>query len=321
MIEALLGPLQRAALQSGTVFVVGVGAWTWIVGPAADGLLRAEGNGSEPRRDLTRLRRAIIRSGSWVTGLLLPFWALGLVVQVAGFRDPFVPLREDVLFLLGSTFWGSVWLAQGLVLLLLGLSLRTLAGSGEPTDTSSSDEAIRPLGPRSTVTAVLIVALPVTLALSSHAMAVSGGHRIVAVAADASHALAAGTWIGSLALIVFVSRRSADRGLLVAAQLRAFSPMALVAVPVLLVMGGVLSVYHLSSIADLWSHPYGRLLSAKLLAAGAVLLLGLLNWRRGIPSLSSEAGRRMVRRRATWEVAAAALALAVTGVLTGTASP
>jgi putative copper resistance protein D len=127
--------------------------------------------------------------------------------------------------------------------------------------------------------------------------------------------------MGSLMLILIVGSRLGSRESLLVAQLRAFSPVALTAVPVLILMGGALSFYHLSAIQDLWSTPYGRILFGKLMLAGTVLILGLLNWRLGLPTLESATGRRTVCRRAAWEVATAGIVLAFTAFLTGTPTP
>ena len=306
MIEALLGPLQRWLMYAGVLLIVGVVAWTGIVRPAAISALRTDGVGPHTPMALQEVSRGVARVGRATAALLIPVWALSLVVQVLGFRDPFVPLSEDISFLLRETFWGTLWVAQGVILLLLSLSPGRLARRNA-------------LG--RTAFAALVIALPVTLALSSHAMSETGTHRIIAVTADASHILAVGAWMGSLMLILLVGSRSGDPGSLLAAQLRAFSPVALTAVPVLILMGGTLSFYHLSAIQDLWSTPYGRVLLGKLLFAGTVLLLGLVNWRLGLPTLDSSTGRRTVRRRAAWEVATAGIVLAFTAVLTGMPSP
>ncbi len=318
MIEALLGPVQRGLMQGGVLLIVGVGAWMWRIGPTARTALRTEGL-ADAGAELWAAQARVRRFGGRTAVALLSVWALGLTVQVMGFRDPFVPLSQDVWFLLGNTFWGKVWLLQGVMLALVSvLLLRPAADLGSSGGRVAGFPARRFISPAE---AGLILALPITLALSSHAMAVPGSHRIVAVAADASHALAGGTWLGSLALILLEGARSDKEGVLLAAQLRAFSPMAILAVGSLLSMGVILSVYHLNSPSDLWSEPYGRILSAKVILVGVTLFLGFLNWRRGLPALGTRAGRVAIRRRAGWEVAAAGTVITLTAVLTGTPSP
>ena len=310
MIEELLGPLQRWLMQAGVLLVVGVAVWSRIVRPiAAAGLLAIRNNAAESsaaEKELLEASRKIAGVGRATTALLLPVWALGLVVQVIRFRDPFAPLVDDVSFLLDNTFWGAVWRVQGALLVVLTFSVGRLAGSR------------RGLGwiPG----AIGVFALPVTLALSGHAMSLTGNHRIIAVSADALHTMAVGGWIGSLALIL-TTREPRDGGSVLAAQLRAFSLVALCAVPVLVAMGTTLSIYHLSAVRDLWSTLYGRVLLGKVLFAGLVLLLGFANWRRGLPTLDTHGGRQTVWRRAAWEVSVAGVVLAFTAVLTGLPSP
>src|SRR5690606_36023333 len=112
------------------------------------------------------------------------------------------------------------------------------------------------------------------------------------VTADAVHGLAASAWIGSLALILLAGRAIQDAEVgreLFAAQIRAFSPVAIVCVGALVSMGVVLSWTHLTSVSDFWTMNYGRILSAKIFLAGAVFLAGFINWRRGVPALAAEA--------------------------------
>ena len=266
--------------------------------------------------------------GALTVALLILVWVLRLVVQVMGFRDPFVPLSEDVSFLVRDTFWGTVWLVQGALLPLLAAAFwiarpgalfggRTKGGApARPTDVRSGTS------PAWWAVGVLVLLLVATVALSSHAMGVESG-RAVAILADGVHALGAGAWIGSLGLILAVGRPEGgfDGGPLLAAQLRSFSRMAIVSVTALVATGTLLSWTHLDSVGDLWGSPYGRILSVKVLLAGAVFLLGLLNWRRGLPVLDTEEGLRGVRRRATWEVTLAAGVLLVAAVLGQTAEP
>jgi len=261
--------------------------------------------------------------------LLIGVWILKLVVQVMGFRDPFVPLSEDVGFLVWETFWGTVWMAQGAILPALTLSFWGASRSGGGNATNSSGEILpsQEMGRWSSIArwaaAMLTLLLVATVALSSHAMGVESGRPLI-VAADGLHVLAAGAWIGSLGLILAVGRpRGAPsaRHPLFAAQITSFSSLAIASVATLLAMGVVLSWTHLQALSDLWTTPYGRILSAKVGAAGVVMLLGLLNWRRGLPRIDTSEGEAVLRRRAAREVAVALGVLLLTAVLTHTAKP
>ncbi len=323
-----MGPLHRWLLFAGVVLVVGVAAWrTWIA-PAATGRTDEsppdDGAKGGPGPDsMSGLERRAAGAGAVAVLLLLPVWGLRMYAQVQEFRDPFVPLSEDLAFLIREMFWGWVWVGQGVVLVglllvFMGIRMRPLPGATPgPRAEGNGSQSLPGLWKTVWVGTVLLV---LTLSLSSHAMSVPG-NRPLAVAMDASHTLAAGTWIGSLALILLLSRPIHGYAPPLAPQLRAFSPVAMVSVAVLLFMGTILAAIHLGEVAQLWNSTYGRVLSAKIALAGIVLLLGLVNWRKGLPKLSSEAGRRSVYRRAGLEVGAAALVLLVTGVLTGTSMP
>ena len=320
MTEPVLAALQQWVLFSGVAVAVGCIAWRVVVAPRAARLLVGGGGAT-----LAPLARRVASLGVVTTLVLLAAWMLRMVVQVMGFRDPFVPLWEDVSFLLFETFWGTVWMAQGVTLVLLGVAFwlargRRQPGEGEPAD---PDAALPPPSPGWHVAGVLALALVTTLALSGHAMGVDSGRALI-VAADALHALAAGTWIGSLAVILTTGRPRAGRAPSVgayAAQLRGFSPMAVASVAVLLTMGVVLAWTHLSAFSDLWSMTYGRVLAGKTAAAGAVLAVGFWNWRRGLPGVDSAAGADAVQQRAAIEVSLALGVLLLTAVLVHSPKP
>ncbi|MXW15797.1 MAG: copper resistance protein CopC, partial [Rhodothermaceae bacterium] len=66
---------------------------------------------------------------------------------------------------------------------------------------------------------------------------------------------------------------------LLTAQFRAFSPLAVLGVSLVVGAGGVLSIIHLPAVADLWQAVYGRTLLAKVAVAGVAFALGYRNWR------------------------------------------
>lgn len=315
MIELLVPPLQRWLLFTGVLLLGGVLAWRVFVAPGAAAILGAEG----PDRLGSREAR-VAAIGAATAGVLVAVWGLRLYTQLLGFRDPFAPLAEDLGFLVFETFWGTVWMAQGGILVALALGFGLVArrppaaiparvewGAPEPPPSLPSSWKLLNLG---------ILALVATVALSSHAMSVPANVPL-AVALDGAHTLAAGAWIGSLALILSGGGGTA----LLAAQLRAFSPVAMVSVGVLLFAGFLLSTQHVMAWENLWTSGYGRVLLLKVAVAGGVLLVGAVNWRRGLPVLDTPEGAAATRRRAWMEVGAAALVLAVTAWLTGMTMP
>src|SRR5690606_15562219 len=232
----LLTFLQQWLLFAGVSFVVGCVAWRIVVAPGAMRLLTG------PQRSaVAGIERRIASAGLLTAVVLLGTWVLRMVVQVMAFRDPFVPLSEDVSFLLFETFWGTVWMAQGVIIPLLAVAFWRAskvaeAGSGSEVRTPGRSGGVAGAWIVATVLAIL---LAVSLALSGHAMSVESWRPLI-VTSDAVHTLAAGTWIGTLGLILTAGRPApGDPGRLglFAAQIRSFSPMAIVSVAALVTMG------------------------------------------------------------------------------------
>ena len=320
VIEASLPLLQRWIGHVSVLGLVGVAAWVAWVRRATPSRLRAGLSPEEAGSAIAALTGRVERIGLGAALGLLVAWSLAFVVQVAAFRDPFVPLREDVAFLLWNTSWGGAWLVQGsvgVVLLLVFLRLvRSRGGARRKTGESGRMSA----GRRSV--AGLVLLLPLTQALSGHAMGETGLIRVVAVGTDTMHGLAAGIWIGSLAVILLANGPAPRNRPLLAAQLRAFSPLAVLGVSLLVAAGGILSVIHLSAVADLWQAVYGRTLLAKVTVAGVALALGYRNWRRGLPRIEETAAEaERVRVRAATEVAVALAVLGLTAFLTTLPTP
>jgi putative copper export protein len=254
------------------------------------------------------IERRVARMGMVIAFVLIGAWMLKMVVQVMGFRDPFVPLWDDVSFLLFETFWGTVWMAQGILLPLLAVAFWRARGISKGGWMAA---------------AAIALGLVATLALSGHAMGVDAWRPLI-VSADGVHTLAAGSWIGTLAIILSVGRPedgvTADPALY-AAQIRSFSAMAIVSVAALVSMGVVLAWTHLGAISDLWTLRYGRVLTAKIALAGVCFGAGFVNWRKGLPALDTASGARVVQRRAAWEVSMAVGVLLVTAVLVHSPKP
>ena len=303
MTESLLATFQQWLLFSGVVLAVGCVAWRLVV---LGRVSTAVTDSVAPQ--LAVIERSVASAGVIAGLTLVVAWMLRMVVQVMGFRDPFVPLWDDVSFLLFETFWGTVWMAQGALLPFVVAAFVWAR--------TRSVAAWRVAG-------VLALGLVATLALASHAMGVESGKALF-VTADAVHALAAGCWIGSLAVIVSVGRpigSSEEARALFAAQLRAFSPLALVSVAALIGMGAALAWTHLGGLSNLWATGYGRVLMAKVALAGGVFLAGFVNWRLGLPASDTSAGAVSVHRRAALEVSLAVGVLLITAVLVHSAKP
>lgn len=338
MVETLLPPLQRWLLFSGVMLVVGAVTWRGILVPRLRYRLtngRLEHEAEHP--EVAEAEGRVAGVTAVVAAVLLVTWGLRLWAQYLDFRDPFTTVGEDLRFLLLDTGWGTIWMIQGGIIALLAVGfviLRRRAGSTPPPPPGMTPEGIRRTTPplielplRWKLAAVGTFGLVLTLGLSSHAMSVPGS-RTLAVSVDMMHTLAAGGWIGSLFLILVTARPRTEGGRsFLAVQLAAFSPLAMVAVGAVVFMGILLTTFHTPGIAALWESEYGRRLSGKVGLAGGVMLLGLWNWRRGLPALVRAEGREAegaaerVWRSAALEVGLAAVVVLATAILVATPVP
>lgn len=176
-------------------------------------------------------------------------------------------------------------------------------------------------------------ALIAALALAGHANSEHGPQRLVHLAADAAHLLAAGAWVGALpALVSMIShqRRSPESVPLedVARATQRFSLLGLISVAVLIASGGVNAWFTVGTFAALFMTHYGHLLLVKLAMFGGMLVLAAVNRVRLMPVLSDAelpqtvraAAQRSLQRNAVVEALLALLVLGIVGAL-GTTMP
>ncbi len=269
----------------------------------------------EPQRFATiaaACRRGAVRIGAWALVALLPVVTLRLVQQAAAASDEPAQWLSAVPNVLQTT-WGRAWIAQAATLMIAVAASVTAITS-------------RTSGARWTL-AVAVCLLATTPALSGHA-AGSPILPALAITADALHVLAAGAWLGTLMLLVFVGlpavRRHADEStgaMAVASMVAVFSPIALAAATTLAVTGVFAAWLHLDALASLWRTRYGLTLLLKMAALGVVLAAGAWNWRRVTPRLTRPQGAYMLRRSALLELAAGVVVVAITAVLVATPLP
>lgn len=297
-----MGPILDAltgwTLFAGLALVIGVVVSRWAILPRA---LGAE----EPVA--TDARRGAARLGTAGAGLTLVGVGLYLVRQLLEFRDPFVPLSED-LGLLMSTPWGTTWTwtASGVVALLAALLVAR-------TGRSAGWWAATPL-------ALALAAFP---GLTGHAAGVEG-YRTLALAADTVHVWAVGAWIGGLAVVLRLEARWRKGGggsprSLLPRLVPAFSPIAMGAVGLLVLTGVFAAWTHLEGgFGALVDTDYGRTLLLKVGLVAVVLGLGARNFRILTPRLGTEPGDDAMRYSATMELAVAQVVLVVTALLVRT---
>jgi copper transport protein len=206
------------------------------------------------------------------------------------------PLREVV-----GTSFGQAWAARiALALALAWIAALTLGGR-----LPARAAALGALG--------AAAGLAVTFPLSGHAR-VEG---LLGIMSDATHAAAAGAWVGGLAILGLALVTAEDRRSLYADSVPSFSAVAITAVAVLLATGIVNAVVELPGLAALWESTYGRLVLAKSAVLAVLVAAGALQRRVALPRLRrEEAGAgRLFRRVVAVELILMVVAIGVTTAL------
>lgn len=153
-----------------------------------------------------------------------------------------------------------------------------------------------------------------------------GGHAaaaarpFLAVGNDVIHVIAAGAWVGMLAIVLLVvwpTIRNASA--LRLRVMRTFSATAVAAVGVLLVTGLASTWIHHGIREPLWQTDYGRVLLLKLAAVLVMVLLGARNRQHLRVSVNDVPGS--VRARAWIELSLTLLVVCATAVLAATPTP
>ena len=212
--------------------------------------------------------------------------------------------------LLMESHWGSGWLLQvgGSLIALMGFKMaHSRAGVG------------------TLVAAMGCVLLGFSVGLSGHAATLEGlGPAVILM--DSIHVLAAGAWLGTLLILLIVvaprlKSQKGDRSKILSALLPPFSTIALTCGGVTVASGVFAAAIHMNGVTDLWSTSYGKLLSAKLFLAILVFSAALFNWKRFQPKKFGTEASIILRRRATIELATAALVVGLTAFLVSVPAP
>ena len=265
-----------------------------------------------------------------VAGVASAAAALPLQAATAAGTSVWAALPETRAVL--DTRFGVVWALGGLAWLALLALTATRAGAVPALRTATvgaAGVALARTGPRLAALAVPLLWLACLPGLSGHASVQAP--VAVLLPANVLHVVAAGAWIGGLAVLLIAlpgaTRRlaPADRSRALAATLRRFSTLALVAVAALLTGGIVQSLLELSAVRDLVETAYGRAILVKSALVAVLLGCGALNRRRTIPAVSAAAAAGAapgpsgiaLRRILRAELALGVAALAVTGALAG----
>jgi putative copper export protein len=298
-MAATVGVLTGWLLFCALVLMVGSVVARWLILP------RVAHRDAAPQAWLSE---AAGRVGGTAANTLPVVMLLVLLRQIREFRDPFASLTEDVGLLLGTP-WGTAWLWSLFGSVVAAAAFRVAAA-----------------GRRwawwvATASTTALASFP---GMTGHAAAGEGGLRWLTLLSDTLHVLAAGAWVGGLAVVLLLDRRwcrspeAPQPASLLPALVPAFSPVAVASVATLIITGSLASWIHLPTFDALWETAYGRLLALKVGLVLAVLAMGAVNWKRLTPLLADPEGPPAMRKVAAAELAIATAVLLATALLVRT---
>ena len=288
------------AILTGATRAVTYAASTLIVGVAVfdAGVLR-QASLREADRDRARTRARMI--GARAAIVLLAAYAARLYIQVIDSYLVAVPtmlMIQQLIFL--TRAWGHGLLAQLIISSALIVFFILLRRGNVPT-------------------ALLWIAAPLSalsVPLTGHA-ASHGGPTALAV--QATHVLAVGSWLGTLAVVWVVCRAIETADLV--SVIRAFSPIALASAAMIAIAGTSAFVIHVGTPKDLLTTSYGGVLIVKIALFAAAAGVGYVNWRRVTPDLARGGPRSQFTRTAALELALGVMAILATALLTSLPQP
>ena len=258
---------------------------------------------------------AVVFGAAW---LRLLAQAYAMDGTAAAFTRPYLTQ------LVTASAWGMRWVAQVLAstIAFAGFAMLRALRRRAPIDERE------PGTERWAWSAVIIgvVGSAFTPGLSSHAAAMPS-LATLAMILDGLHVLAAGGWIGGIAMLLIVTLSGTSQrawGLSTTARatmVRAFSPVALASASILTVTGSFAAWRHAGQMNALWLTPYGRTLAVKLGLLAGVACVGAYNWRRIAPALDDAVSPRELETTAMLELALGVLVLLATAVLVATPTP
>lgn len=246
------------------------------------------------------------RGGFWACVAVVLSGPIRLYVQARSLAGPDEPVWPMAMNVLGVR-WGGALIAQ-FVLAAIGAAAfshavrrRTSVGMGA---------------------LAIVLVLCFTPGLTGHASGVTHA-RPLAIFADWLHVAAAGAWVGALVFLagaVAGLSNAPHGGTRFASLVDAFHPLALISASTLLVTGVISLWLRVARFQMLLGSPYGAILFAKLACVAAVTVLGAFHARQAAARVR-QAGARSMARSLYAEVVFAALTIAATALLTGTAQP
>ena len=277
----LAAPLIRLLLYGGAALAIGRGTLTVLAHEVHEA-------SADPRA---------VRVSLWLAALALVAAPLALLLMQ---QQALELTTAELPGLLRDTTWGRGWLPLAISCLLSALLLlmpRSRAGT------------------RASSWALLLVALGVAAAMGGLGHAAADDQWPLASRLfDALHVVGVGAWIGGLVLMLLASAGTAVPS---ASEWRAFSRIATVMAPVVL-LSGLGSAWRRvggSEPTAILASDYGKLLLIKIVLALSVMAMGFTQRRR------ITAGQTPSRTVVLREVVLAAVVLGATAWMTGTEPP
>lgn len=258
----------RAVHELAALIALGQLVWAQVVGRPPDARARTLVAGS--------IAVSLVAGLGWLAFVAADMSGLPLVEALS---------RSVLTVVLEKTLFGGVWslrLALGFAL-CVWIALRGCA-------------AREPQRRETRMWLILVGVYVATLALTGHAVAAQGAQRVLRVAADAIHLIAAGSWLGALPGLAFAAaaaKRSGEASAMEAAAraTRRFSVLGVLSVGALIVTGTVNAWYLVASWLALVGTPYGQWLLAKLVVFAAMVAIAAYNRERLSPRI--RAGERL----------------------------
>jgi putative copper export protein len=253
--------------------------------------------------DRAAARTRARRIAQAAAAVLLLGYAARFYIQVMDSFAVAVPTSEMVRQLFFFTrAWGLGMLAQLAIGASLFLSLTVVRRAASP-----------PL-------AVVAIAAPLaalSVPLTGHAISHGGP---VPLAVQAAHVFAVGSWLGTLAVLWVVCRKTMPTTGLVSI-IKAFSPLALASAVMVAVAGTAAVFVHVGTPGDLVSTGYGLVLLVKIALFLAAASVGYVNWKHVTPELDRGGSRSQFTRAAALEIALGTVAILATALLTSLPQP
>jgi len=295
----LLEGSAKALLYASLLVAIGASAVRWLLLRRVLAELGAD-RVSLVEESVARIARVAASLALAASGLRV--WTH--TVAVFGFHD--AQSWDNLRLIALHSRWGQSWQMQAIAALVLTVACAATVWR-------------RRFWPVATLSTVGFTA---TIPLLGHASGVA-----VRMIVHVLHILAAGAWLGTLAVVLLIRVAPAIPGTteppLTARRtrlliLRRFSPIALPSAATVIGAGLAASWFYVGALANVWSTAYGRLLVLKACLVAGISVCGYINWRR-LRKLHEESAP------SAWilvlEATLAAAVVSVTGYLTEIAHP